>query len=284
MTTTTPGFSPSRPAGRTVPDDGPGPLTQLRFNFVSEWTKLRSVRSTVLALLATVVMTVGFAVLLCLGELSRWDHLSAHQRATFKPATLSVSGALFAELVIGALGVLSMSAEYSTGTIRATLTATPQRLVAYLAKIVTFAVTAFAVTLPTSVLAFLTAQAILARRQAGVGLLDGDDPRVVVGAALFLVAVALLGLGLAATLRHTAGAISTLFGLMLVLPLLSNFLPSDWQAHVDRWLPLNAGMAVMEQGPPQANGFDPWTGLGVLFGYALIALLAGGVLLRHRDA
>ena len=257
---------------------------QLRVTQAAEWTKQRSVRTTVAALLATAGVTVAFAVLLSLGELSRWDHLSPRQRASFHPATLSISGVLFAELVIGALGVLSMSAEYSTGTIRATLTATPQRLTAYLAKIAVFAVTAFAVAVTTTTTAFLSAQAILARRQLGVGLLDGDAPRIVVGSALFLVAVALLGLGLAATLRHTAAAISTLFAAMLVLPLLSNFLPSDWQANLDRWLPLNAGTAVMQQGPPETNQFGPWTGLAVLFGYALIALIAGGVLLRRRDA
>ena len=278
-------LSPSRPASPTPPTGGAAGLgTQLVSTLAAEWTKLRSVRSTVATLLATAGLIVGFAVLFSLGQVSRWDQLSARSRATFHAATLSVAGVLFAELAIGALGVLAMSAEYTTGTIRATLTATPQRLTAYLSKIVVFAITAFGAALPTSVVAFLVAQAILARKHAGVGLLDGDDPRIVVGAALFLVAVALLGLGLAAVLRHTAGAISTLFALMLVLPIMSNFLPSDWQANVDRWLPLNAGAAVMQQGPPEAHQFAPWSGLGVLFGYALVALVAGGVLLRRRDA
>jgi len=262
----------------------PGPVSQLRRNLAAEWIKLRSVRSTVLSLLATACVTVAFAVLIALGTVSRWDRIGPQQRANFHPATASVSGVLFAELVIGALGVLSMSAEHSTGTIRATLTATPQRLVAYLAKIVVFALTAFAVALPTTTVAFLGAQAILARKHAGVGLLDGPDPRIVVGAALFLVAVALLGLGLAAILRHTAGAISTLFALMLVLPILSNFIPSDWQANLDRWLPLNAGMTVMQMGPPEPDQFGPWTGLAVLFGYAVIALGGGALVLRQRDA
>jgi len=278
-------LSPSRPALPTPPaGGGTGLGTQVVSTLAAEWTKLRSVRSTVATLLATAVLIVGFAVLFSLGQVSRWDQLSARQRATFHPATLSVAGVLFAELAIGALGVLAMSAEYTTGTIRATLTATPQRLVAYLAKIVVFAVTAFGVALPTCAVAFLAAQAILARKHVGVGLLDGDDPRIVVGAALFLVAVALLGLGLAAILRHTAGAISTLFALMLVLPIMSNFLPRDWQANLDRWLPLNAGSAVMQQGPPEAHQFGPWSGQAVLSGYALVALVAGGVLLRRRDA
>ena len=274
------------PAGPAARPSTPQPslAVQAGRNLAAEWVKLRSVRSTVFSLLATAAMSVGFAVLISLGTVSRWDRMSAEQRAGLHPATRGVSGVLFAELVIGALGVLAISAEYTTGTVRATFTATPQRLVAYGAKIVTFAVTAFAVALPTTVVAFLLSQSILASRHAGVGLLDGDDPRVVVGAALFLVAVALLGLGLGAILRHTAGAISTLFTLMLVLPILSNFIPSDWQASVDRWLPLNAGMTIMQTGAPEPDQFGPWTGLAVLFGYAALALAGGAAVLLRRDA
>jgi ABC-2 type transport system permease protein len=280
----------SRPAGPGGPG-GPGGATgqpglpaQLMNNVAAEWTKLRSVRSTVFSLLATAVLCIGFAVLVSLGTVSRWDRLRPAQRADFHAATLGVSGVLFGQLVLGALGVLAMSAEYSTGTIRATLSATPHRLVTYLTKIGVFAGVAFVVALVTSTVSFVSAQAILSQKHAGVGLLDSPDPRVVVGAALFLVAVSLLGLGLAALLRHTAGAISALFGLMLVLPILSNFLPSDWQDNVDKWLPLNAGMGVMQTGPTEAHQFGHWTGLAVLFGYALIALVGGAAVLLRRDA
>jgi ABC-2 type transport system permease protein len=249
----------------------------------AEWVKLRSVRSTVVSLLVTMAVCVGFAVLMSYGVISRWNRMSAGEHANFHAATNSVAGVLFGQLVIGSLGVLAMSAEYSTGTIRASLTATPQRLVLYLCKIGIFAATALVVAVVTTTSAFLIAQAILQPAHHSVGIADTGVPRIVIGAALFLVAVALLGLGLAAALRHTAGAVSTLFGLMLVLPILSSFLPSDWQATIDKWLPLNAGMAVM-QSRVEPNGFAPWTGLGVLYGYALVALIAGAVVLTRRDA
>ncbi len=261
----------------------PGLPRQVAGNLAAEWTKLRSVRSTVFSLLATAIVGVGFAVLIAFGTVSRWDRMEPQRRLTFQPATFSVSGVLFAQLVIGALGVLAMSAEYSTGTIRATLSATPQRLVVYGTKIVTFTVTALVVAAATTTTAFLAAQSILARKHIQTTFSAAGVPRVVYGAALFLVAVALLGLGLAALMRHTAAAISTLFGLMLVLPILTSFLPSDWQVNVDRWIPLNAGLAVI-QAHAEPNRFGPWAGLGVLFGYAAVALVAGGVALQRRDA
>jgi ABC-2 type transport system permease protein len=261
----------------------PGPLTQVGRSLAAEWVKLRSVRSTVLSLLCTVAVCVGFATLVAFGTVSRWDQMPAARQASFEPSTFSVSGVIFGQLVIGALGVLAMSAEYSTGTIRATLSAVPQRLTVLVTKTVVFALTALGVALVTTFSAFLVAQAILSQKHIGTSLSAPGVPRIVIGAALFLTSVSLLGLGLATVLRHTAGAISTLFGLMLVLPILSNFLPSDWQEHVNRYLPLNAGMAIMKQ-HPEANSFGAWTGLAVMYGYALAALVIGGILMTRRDA
>jgi ABC-type transport system involved in multi-copper enzyme maturation permease subunit len=279
MSTTTATAETGSPATRRQPGLG----AQLGRNLAAEWTKLVSVRSTVFSLLATAVVLIGFGILVSWGTISRWDRMRPAQHLSFQPATFSVSGVFFAQLVIGSLGVLAMSAEYSTGTIRATLSATPQRLTMYLTKVAVFTATAFVVAVASTTVAFLAAQAVLSGKHIQTSFSAAGVPRVVFGAALFLVAVALLGLGLAATLRHTAGAISTVFGLMLVLPLLSNFLPSDWQANVNKYLPLNAGLTVIQQ-HPEANSLGTWTGLGLMFGYALIALAAGAVVLVRRDA
>ena len=273
------------PAGASaVPQPGECSLpVQLGRVLRAEWVKLRSVRSTLASLAATAGVCIAFAVLMSYGVVSRWDRMRPAQRADFHAATNSVSGVLFGQLVIGALGVLAIGAEYSTGTIRASICATPQRLVMYAGKIVVFMVTAFVVALAATGTAFLLAQAILRPAHHSVGLGDAGVPRIVIGAALFLVAVALLGLGLGTLLRHTAGAISTVFGLMLVLPLLARFLPEDWQSALNKWLPLNAGMTIM-QTQPEPNAFGPWTGLAVLYGYAVVALAAGAVVLHRRDA
>ena len=268
------GFAPRRQ---------PPVAVQLGRLAISEWTKLRSVRSTVVSLLATVAVVVGLGAAIATGTMARWDRLPAAEHAGFEPAGRSLAGLFLGQLVIGVLGVLVLSAEYSTGTIRATLSATPQRGRVLLVKTAVFAVVAFVVSLVTCIAAFLVAQSIYASHHVQTTLGAPGVWRVVIGGALYLTVVALLGIGLAAVLRHTAGAISTLFGLMLVLPILARFLPSDWAANVDKYLPSNAGAGIwqLSQSP---NSLGPWTGFALFCGYALVALLAGAAVLRSRDA
>ena len=185
--------------------------------------------------------------------------------------------------MIGVLGVLVLSAEYSTGTIRATFTAIPQRGRVLAVKTMVFAVVAFVVSLVTCLAAFWVAQAIYAGHSVQTTLGAPGVLRVVVGGALYLTAVGLLGVGLAAVLRHTAGAISTVFGLLLVLPILARFLPSDWAAAVDKYLPSTAGSGIFQLNTPP-DSLDPWTGFALFCGYAFVALVAGALVLRSRDA
>jgi ABC-2 type transport system permease protein len=274
--------SSQRPLGELTPPQ-PSALTQLLRLLLSEWTKLRSVRSTVVSLLATVVVCVGLGAAIGFGVMSRWDRLPAAERAAFDPASRSLTGLFLGQLVLGVLGVLVLSAEYSTGTIRATLAATPQRRTVLLVKTLVFAVVAFVVSLVTCVISFLVAQAIYAQKDIQTTLSAPGVPRVVLGGALYLTVVGLLGLGLAAILRHTAGAISTLFGLLLVLPILAQFLPSDWRADVDKYLPSTAGSGIFQL-RAEPNTFSPWVGFALFAGYALAVLVAGSIVLHRRDA
>ena len=282
MSTSTVGGTPAVRAARRAPQ--PGRPGQFRNALAAEWIKLRSVRSTLWVLLLTVIVCVGFSVLQAIGNMQQWDHMDAQERAHFHAASNSVAGIFFGQLVIGCLGVLAMSAEYTTGTIRATITATPQRVLAFVAKIGVFTAVAAVVALATTLASFFVAQAIFSSKHADVGLTEGDNLRVVVGAALFLVGVALIGLGFAAVLRHTAGAVSTLFSVLLVLPILMNFLPEDWSNAIMKWLPLQAGLVMIRTGESNSNAFGPWTGMALLYGYAALALAGGAVLLVRRDA
>jgi len=188
-----------------------------------------------------------------------------------------------AQLVIGVLGVLILSAEYSSGTIRATLAAVPQRRTVLVVKAAVFAVVAFVVSLFACLVAFEVAQRIYATHSVEVALSAPGVPRIILGGALYLTVVGLLGLGLAAILRSTAGAISTIFGLLLVVPILVQFLPSDWRADVSPYLPSTAGSGIFRlQAEP--GGLAPWTGFALFAGYTLVALVAGAVVLRRRDA
>ena len=186
-----------------------------------------------------------------------------------------------AQLAIGVLGVLLISGEYSTGMIRATLAAVPKRLPVLWAKAGVFSVVAAVLMIAASFAAFLGGQALLGSH--GTTLAGAGVTRAVVGAGLYLTVVGLLGIALGFIIRNTAGAIATLFGVLLVLPVLGEVLPSTWAKHITPYLPSNAGQAVMSV--HQAPGdLAPWTGFAVFCCYAAAAIIAGAVLLRRRDA
>jgi ABC-2 type transport system permease protein len=258
------------------------PVTQARV-FNSEWIKFRSLRSSFYTLLATVVATIGLGALFAGVIANRWSQFDAQERARFNATDVSLRGVFLAQLAIGVLGVLVITGEYSTGMIRATLSAVPKRLPVLWAKVVIFAAVSLVTTAIAALIAFLVGQALLSSQHIQNSLSDPGVARAVFGTALYLTVVGLLGVGLGFVLRNTAGAISTLFGMLLVLPILGEVLPSDWSKHILPYLPNNAGQAVMTV-HPDANTLAPWTGFGVfcLYGVAVIAIAA--VLLRRRDA
>jgi ABC-type transport system involved in multi-copper enzyme maturation permease subunit len=257
-----------------------GKVTQARV-FTSEWIKLRSLRSTVYTLLAAIVMTVGLGMLFSGVIANRWSQLDAAERVRFDPTGVSLRGVFLAQLAIGVLGVLLITGEYSTGMIRATLSAVPKRLPVLWAKAGLFAVVAAITMIPAALVAFLGGQALLGTHGTTLGA--SEVARSVIGAGLYLTVVGLLGIGLGFIIRNTAGAIATLFGVLLVLPVLGAVLPSSWAKHIVPYLPSNAGQAVMSV--HQAPGdLAPWTGFAVFCGYAAAAIIVSAVLLKRRDA
>jgi len=273
-----PATTPSDPPP-TAPPDGPlfGPVAS------SEWTKLRSVPSTAWSLLATVGITAALGALLSWAYVHRYPRIAVRDRLTFDPTLHSLRGLFLAQLAIGVLGVLVMSAEYATGLIRTTLAAVPQRRTLYAAKITVFGTVALVVGEAASFAGFLIGQAILASRDIGVGLGDPGVLRAVLGAGLYLALVGLLGLGLGAILRRTAGAITTFMALVLVLPVLAQALPSPWDDDVSKYLPASAGVAMFAV-RPDSSLLRPGAGLLVLLGWVAATLLLGGWLLQRRDA
>jgi ABC-2 type transport system permease protein len=249
----------------------------------SEATKLRSVRSTVWTLVATVVATVGVGTLLSLARVSRWDHLSLRERLSIDPTAVSLRGVFLAQLAIGVLGVLVISAEYSTGMIRTTLTAVPHRRMLLFAKATVFAVVAFVVATIAAFIAFFAGQSVLAGKHADVALSDPGVLRAVLGAGAYLTLIGLLGLALATLLRRTAGAIATLFGLVLVLPALVDALPSPWNTDVGKLLPINAGRAMFSV-RPNADLLSPGGGLVALVVTVAVVFALAVVAIERRDA
>jgi ABC-2 type transport system permease protein len=256
-----------------------------RFDHVlrSEWTKFWSVRSTMWTFVALVVVTVGISALLCLAVAANWDDIDAADRAQIEPVSQSLSGIFLGQMAIIVLGALTISAEYSTGGIRTTLTAVPQRLRLLGAKALVLAVIAFVAGLITMIPSFLLGQAVLSTADAGIEVSLGDPGvlRAVIGGALYVAACGLLGFALGALLRHTAGAITAAIGLVFILPIVGNFLPGTWGDNVSKVL--NSGGAIMNARQVEGQ-LDPWTGYAVFSLWWVVLLAAAAVLMQRRDA
>ncbi len=238
------------------------------------------------ALVAMVVITIGVAVLATLSVSGQWKSMSLADRLTFDPTSLSLTGLLFSQLVIGVLGVLVISAEYGTGTIRSTLAAVPRRPTVLATKTAVFAAVALVVGEVLSFSAFLIGQALLKSPVPHASLSQPGVLRAVIGGGLMIGVLGLFALGLATIIRHTAGAITAFVGTLLVLPLLVQALPSSIRNPIGMYLPLNISntMTSVTHTIGQSPALSPWVGFAVVCAYAAVALVVGGVLMVRRDA
>lgn len=255
----------------------------------SEFTKIRSVRSTYWTLFAMLVIVIGIGALFTYGAASHFSQLpaaaQAHTRAQeiAKATQRSLFGLLLGQLIIAVLGALTITSEYTTGMIRTSLSVLPRRDTIFAAKALVFGVIAVAAGLVSSFASYFLGQAILSGQHINSTLGQPGVLRAVIGGGLFLGVCGLLSYGLGALIRHTAGAITASFGLLFVLGILAGFLPTNWAAHVDKWVPLNAGGAIWEK-VTGVHPFSPWTGFAVFCGYAALAVAAGLYRFRNRDA
>ncbi len=279
MTTTV--AAPESPVARRADIGRPG--TSLHRVIRSEWTKIWSVRSTLWSLLAMFAATVGFATLVSWGMSSSLQHMPPGQRATLDVTGVSMYGTSFGVLAMAVLGVLIISGEYSTGGIKATLTAVPQRMKVLLAKFVVFLITGLVVGLVTSFAAFRVSMLFWDRHGLAVGLGDPGVLRAVIGGALYIVGGGLFGFALGVLIRHSAGAITAAIGLLLVVPMLTNLLPGGWGHTVHKLFTSNAGQRITEV-IHSPGLLRPWQGYAVFTLEWLVPLLAGAYLMRRRDA
>lgn len=256
----------------------------------AEWTKFWSVRGTRWTLILAVATTIGFTVLFA--SVGGTDATQAGQ-GDDDVVVNSLRGVYFGQLVVIALGVLVGTSEYATGLIRTTFAAMPGRTGVLAAKTAVLGGAMLAAGLLASFVSFLIAQPLL---QAGGYVAPAYPPpslltepvlRAVIGTGAFLTLLALLSLGVGMLLRHTASAISVLIAVTFV-PLISAepgspLLPEPVAIWVRRVVPV-AGMAIQQTRERADTAIGPWAGLGVLFAYAVVALLLAGWLLNRRDA
>lgn len=242
----------------------------------SELTKLRSLRSTYWSALAAIVIAVGLGALICLGASSQ------HTTRPTDPAGTSLAGLFLAQVAFAIVGVLAMSAEYSTGMIRTTLSAVPQRGYVLAGKAIVVGVSAFVLATITSFASFWIGQSILSRRNYDIALSAPGVLRAVVGAGLYTLVLVLLALALATILRNTAGTITAVVGIVFVLPIVVGLIPLRWQNDIGRYLPASAGGSVVSVHPGDGT-LSPWVGFAVFCGWAALASAVAWWTLRHRD-
>jgi ABC-type transport system involved in multi-copper enzyme maturation permease subunit len=269
-------------APETTPAGYPGMKVRQTRVIRSEWTKFRSLPSTNITLLISVVLTVGLGALISAVTASNWSGSSVSDRANFNAVATSLSGVTISELAVGVLGVLLMSGEYSTGMIRASLTAVPKRLPVLWAKITVFAVVVGVVSLVSTFAAFFLGQSLLSGHHLQVSISSEHAARMVAGAALFLVLVGIIGMALGTVLRNTAAGISSLVALFFVIPPVLNLLPSSVSDKISQYLPSNAGEAFW--GHPTGTHLSAAVGLLVLLLWTAVAVTAAAIRLQTRDA
>jgi ABC-2 type transport system permease protein len=267
---------------------GPGDRTAFRpATFTdalrSEWTKLRSVRSTSWALAIAVVLGVGLGAAISAAAAHGYARFSVSAKLSWDPAGVSLTGVAVASLAIVVLGVLFISSEYSSGMIRTSLIAVPQRGRVLAAKALVFAAVTFVVGEFTSFAAFFVGQALISGHAPHATLGDPGVARAVVGAGLYLTALAVLSVATGALLRHPAAGISSVVAVLFVLPGIAQALPDSWRNPVTEYWPTQAGSQITSD-HLAAHSLQPWPGFGVMCLFIVIVYAIAWTLLDRRDA
>jgi ABC-2 type transport system permease protein len=255
---------------------------------LAEWTKIRSVRSTAWTLILFVIITIGLTALLSWVTVANWNGPRAGGRdariLTDPVGFIFGAGIGLGQLTICVLGVLLITTEYSTGVIRASLLAVPKRFPMLAAKVAVFSLLMIVLAEIVAFGSFFVGSALLHSKVA-VSLSGSSVLRATLGAGLYLTVLGLFALAVGALLRHTAGAISTVIGIVLVLPILTGLLPDQWFFnHLNAYLPQQAGSLVYAVHQTSGQLLSAWEGFGVLCIWTVLLLSAAAYLLNRRDA
>jgi ABC-2 type transport system permease protein len=252
----------------------------------AEWTKLRTVAGTWWLLFAVIVLTTG------LGAAAAAAVTCSYAGCQQDPVKISLTGTTLGQAIIAILAVSVIGGEYATGMIRTTLVAVPRRSTALAAKAVTLAAVVLAASLPSVLGSVLLGRLLLpgsgftaAHGFSALSLTDPSTLRAAVGSVLYLALIALLALGIATVVRDPAVATGVVLGLLYLSPVLVHLVSDPhWQRHLQQISPMNAGLAIQNTTNLRGLPISPWSGLGVLAAWAALALAAGGLALRVRDA
>jgi len=305
MTSVSPPASPSPLTAAALPARAPARRPGFGGLLLAEWTKIRSVRSTLWTLVIFAVVSLGLTGLFTWLTLNAASNGRRDARAsglfTDPVSFILGTGLGLGQLAICVLGALVISSEYSSGAIRASLLAVPRRYPVLVAKGLVFAVL---VAIVGEIVAFcsffigatlvngqavtrtlsVAGHAVTVRRTLEVSLSQPNVTRAVVGAGLYLTGLGLFALAIGALIRHTAGAITAVIGMVLVIFPLAGLLPDSWGAHVHAYLPTIAGQLITQDKPTAGQLLSAWQGFGVFCAWTALLLAAAIYLLQRRDA
>ncbi|MFE9399845.1 ABC transporter permease subunit [Streptomyces flavidovirens] len=248
----------------------------------SEWTKIKSVQSTIWTLSLAVIVTISLGVLISILSKNEFQKMSPRDKLAFDPTFVSFAGMSLGQLAMIVFGVLVVSNEYSTGMIRMSLAAVPQRGTFLFSKITVAAALALAVGMVTSFASFFLGQAMLGDLKANIG--DPGVLRAVVGGGLYMTLIALFSMGVASMLRSQVLALGVLMPFFFLLtPILGNVSATK---KAGQYFPDQAGSKIMQVVAPAGDDapYGPWGGLLIMALWVAAALVGGYVLLRKRDA
>lgn len=251
----------------------------------SEWTKIRSVRSTFWSLAVLTVTAIGLNTLVVGLAIANWNTTSAAVKHMYAadPTGFLRAALQYAQIPICVLGVLVITTEYSTGMIRSSLLAVPHRVPMIAAKAVVFGAVALVVSEALGFVSFVIAQAIIGHHLPE-SLRDPATLRAVFGVGIYLAVLGLFSFAIGAMIRHTAAAITVVVGFLVVFDGLARLIPGSAGAHVSAYLPANAGLLITQMHPQAGALLSPWQGFGVLCLWTAALLGAACWLLRRRDA
>jgi len=243
-----------------------------------EWIKLRSLRSAWWLLAASVLSMVAMGIGIGLGYRGHTPVATADQIVNN-----SLGGAILAQLFVGALGILVVTGEYSSGTIRATVAAVPRRSLLLAAKACVYGGLAIGTGLAASLAGYLAGQLAIAGSpvpHASLGDTANLVPLLLTG--VYLGVIGLIGVGLGALIRHSGGAIGALFAGLFV-PMIVAGLFGEAGIPVGRFLPVLMLLNSISVTAPVPGMIPAWAATAMIVGYAAVALAIGGVTLSRRD-
>jgi ABC-2 type transport system permease protein len=252
----------------------------------AEWTKLRTVPGTIWLLLAVIALTAA------LGAVADAAAKCPSGSCQLDPVKTSLTGIYLSQAIVAILAVLAISSEYGSGMIGLTFTAMPRRTTVLAAKAVIIAGLVLAAGTVAVLGSVLTGRLILpghgftaAHGYPALSLSDGPVLRATLGSVLYFALIALLSLGVATAVRDSAAAIGVVLGLLYLFPIIDQAVSSpDWHRHLEQIAPMTAGLEIQATTGLRSLPISPWAGLGVLAAWTAAALLAGGLLVRLRDA